>query len=244
MVFALVIGAASALGVVAFYRLDRSRVCAARHADRRAPRSHRRRVLSSARHRARAVDRVGDRALGEQSRWTDRARRAARRREARWRRALPPGGRAHARRGRHARGRRLRRQRGTDRGARLRHWLGVRARAAISAAPTEDPRRLRRGGRNLRGIQRALRRRLLRARRGARLILDRRVQPRRDRERRRRDHRATVSRIAPGVSHSAVRRHPSARDRAALPAAGRRVAGSRPRSTRGCSSRSPMYSSA
>ena len=61
---------------------------------------------------------------------------------------------------------------------------------ALPAASPEDSRWVRRRGGNFRRFQRAVRRRVLRARGSSRLLLDRRLQPRRDRERRRRDHRA------------------------------------------------------
>ncbi len=126
MAFALVIGAASALGVVAFYRLIDLAYALLVTEHRRAARPDCWRVLPSARHRARALDRVGDRALGENSRRADGAGCAARGREARRHGALSPRSSCARSRRRHACRRRIRRKRRTNRGARLRdrldHW--------------------------------------------------------------------------------------------------------------------------
>ena len=144
--------------------------------------------------------------------------------------------------GDHARLRWLRRQRRASRRARRDGRLRARTRSSLSAATYQDLRRVRRGSRHRRRIQRTVRRCVLRARGDPRLVLGRRVQSRGHRERRRRAHRSLIPRNASGVSHAGAARRSSDRERAALSDSRRRVrvgvgavfAARRPRRRRSC----------
>ncbi len=134
------------------------------------------------------------RATLQGTRRSERSRCATRRRETRRRRALRAGHHSHDRVSADAGIGRIGRQRRAGRRARSRARLVARTTPAFSGAPSQDSRRVRRRGGNRRGVQCAVRRRVLRSRRGARLVLSRRVQSGRHRQCRRRADRATVPR--------------------------------------------------